>query len=102
MAIITTDEEKAKIASGELTYTDLIKERGQDVSQQQAEPVVEKSELEEVKEQLKSKNVIYKELILENRELRDKVTESVTNKANIREEISQLRKRKKELIGNAV
>jgi hypothetical protein len=98
MAIILTDEEKQRIKSGEITYDDLIKERGQEPDKYN-EPVKKKSKIDEVKEELRKVNQQYKELIIENRELRNAVSENVKRKEQHRKLIESLREEKKKLIG---
>ena len=105
--IILTDEEKAKIKSGEWKYEDVIKARGQEVKTESGTVEIPSpdtlqkkpnTELDKIKQELRDTNTLYREAIEENRRLRDALKENVQLKATLRQQIETLRKGKKELM----
>lgn len=91
-----TDEEKQLVQEGKLNPADIMKHR-------EEHPVVEKkvdkTELEEIKQQITETNMLYKDAIQKNKDLYKELEESRKRKEECRNKLAELRKRKKDLLG---
>lgn len=97
MAITLTEEEKQLVKEGKLNPADILEHRKlhpvQDVS-------VDLGELESIKNQIREANILYKSAIQKNKELYDTLVENRKAKEELRNKITVLRNKKKELLGS--
>lgn len=99
MALILTDEEKLAIKNGETTIPEIIAKRGADVEKAPVAEEAPRSELDKVKQEIREANIQYKDSIQRNKDLYDELKANRKHKEELRNKIAELRKKKKELMG---
>ena len=94
MPIKLTDEEMQLVKEGKLDPNNIIEHR-------KIHPVrsIDHSELDQVKQEIKDTNVLYRESIDRNKELYDLLVENRKKKEELRNKIAELRIKKKKLMG---
>lgn len=94
MGIELTAEEKKLIAEGKLNPSDILEHR-------KKFPIrsIDHNELDKIKEEIRQVNLQYKEAIAKNKELYDELVQNRKRKEEFRNKISELRVKKKELLG---
>lgn len=91
--MVLTEEEKKLIDEGKISYTELIRKKNEE------KPNVNLNELEEVKKQIREANLKYKEAIQKNKDLYAELEQSRKDKEVCRNEIAELRLKKKQILG---
>jgi septal ring factor EnvC (AmiA/AmiB activator) len=91
-----TDEEKQLVKEGKLNPADIMKHREDNPV---VEKKVDKSELDEIKQQITETNMLYKDAIQKNKDLYKELEESRKRKEECRNKLAELRQKKKELMG---
>jgi len=89
-----TDEEKQLVKEGRLNPTEIMEHRKINPPK-----IPEKSEIEQVKQEIRDANLRYKEAIQRNKDLYVELEKNRKDKEEYRNKIAELRKRKKELLG---
>lgn len=94
MGISLTEQEKLLVSEGKLDPSKILEHR-------KLFPVksVNVNEVDAVKEEIRQANVLYKEAISKNKELYDALVENRKKKEECRNRISELRVKKKRLLG---
>jgi len=94
MGIVLTEEEKKLVQEGKLNPADILEHR-------KLHPVrsIDQNEVEQVKQEIRDTNVLYRQAIDRNKELYDELQENRKRKEELRNKIAELRKKKKELLG---
>lgn len=94
MGIMLTENEKKLIAEGKLDPANIMEHRKMNpVSEAQPD------ELDQVKQEIKETNILYKEAIQKNKDLYEELQENRKRKEELREKIAELRLQKKKLLG---
>jgi superfamily II RNA helicase len=97
MAITLTEEEKQLVKEGKLNPADILEHRKIHPVQ---DTTVNQGELESIKNQIRETNILYKSAIQKNKDLYNELVENRKVKEEIRNKITALRNKKKELLGN--
>jgi hypothetical protein len=92
-----TDQEKQLVKEGKLNPADIMKHRGENPVEEQKP--VSKDELEQIKQEIRETNMMYKDSIQRNKDLYVELDENRKKKEGFRNKLAELRKKKKELIG---
>jgi len=94
MGIVLTEEEKKLLQEGKLNPADIMEHR-------KIHPVrsIDVNELDKVKQEIRDTNVLYRQAIDKNKELYDELVENRKRKENFRNQITELRLKKKQLLG---
>ncbi len=94
MAIQLTIEEMALVKEGKLNPADILKHR-------EIHPVrsIDGNELEQVKQEIRDTNVLYKESIQRNKDLYEELQDNRKKKEEFRNKIAELRIKKKKIMG---
>ena len=97
MVIKLTEKEKQLVKDGELDPSKILEYREENPIEE--EVVVDKSELEKVKQEIRDANVVYKDSIQKNKDLYEELNENRKRKEELRNMIAELRIKKKKLLG---
>ena len=94
MGIILTEEEKKLVQEGKLNPADILEHR-------QIHPVrsIDQNGVEQVKQEIKETNILYKQSIQKNKDLYEELAENRKRKEEFRNKIAELRIKKKKLLG---
>ncbi|NQU79752.1 hypothetical protein HQ545_08350 [Candidatus Woesearchaeota archaeon] len=94
MGIVLTEEEKKLLQEGKLNPADIMEHR-------KIHPVrsIDVNELDKVKQEIRDTNVLYRQAIDKNKELYDELVENRKRKEDFRNQITELRLKKKQLLG---
>ena len=94
MGIVLTEEEKRLAKEGKLDVMNILKHRAEN-----PQPIVDHNEVEQVKSEIREANVLYKEAIQRNKDLYEELQENRKLKEQYRNQIAELRLKKKKLLG---
>jgi hypothetical protein len=94
MAIVLTEEEKKLVAEGKLDPSKIEEHR-------KIHPVrtININELDQIKNEIREANILYRQAIDKNKELYDELVENRKRKEEMRNKIAELRLKKKEIMG---
>jgi hypothetical protein len=94
MAIVLTEDEKKLIAEGKLNPSNIEEHR-------KIFPVrtININELDQIKNEIRETNVLYREAINKNKELYDMLVDNRKRKEELRNKITELRIKKKKMMG---
>lgn len=94
MGIQLTSEEVQLVKEGKLDPSNIIEHR-------KVHPVrtIDQNEVEQVKQEIRETNLLYRQSIDRNKELYDELAENRKRKEEHRNKLAELRKKKKELLG---
>ena len=96
MGIVLTEEEKKLVQEGKLNPADILQHREANPVQ---EHCVDLNELEKVKQEIRDTNILYKDSIQKNKDLYDELQQNRKKKEEFRNKITELRTKKKKLLG---
>ena len=97
MGVQVTKEEMELIRQGKLDPNKIAEERAKEPAV--PEHSVNLNELDEVKQELRETNILYKNAIQKNKDLYEEIAESRKNKETLRNKIAELRIKKKKILG---
>ncbi|MFC1740962.1 hypothetical protein ACFL3V_00300 [Nanoarchaeota archaeon] len=94
MGITLTKEEKKLVQEGKLNPAEILEHR-------KINPVrtIDVNELDQVKQEIRDTNVLYRQSIDKNKELYDELVENRKRKEELRNKIAELRIKKKKILG---
>ncbi len=94
MGIVLTEAEKQLMKEGKLDPSDIMKHR-------EINPIksIDVNELDQVKQEIRDTNILYKDSIQKNKDLYDELQQNRKRKEELRNKITELRTKKKQIMG---